>query len=146
MMKNEITKMKVKAIAIIAIILLTKPFLFAQDVKKKSLTINNVKLSYRTFRFEARKINDPILVFESGVGGGSFGQIFKYLPENIAGIEYDRNGLGESGIDTTIQTDVQVIERLHLLLSTLGVKTTISNGRAFSRRTIYKTIHFQIPK
>jgi pimeloyl-ACP methyl ester carboxylesterase len=122
MMKNRITKMNVKVKVIFVIILLSEQLLFAQDIKKKSITIDNIKLSYRTFRLETRKINDPILIFESGVGGGNFQQIFKYLPENIACIEYDRNGLGESGIDTTIQTDAQVIERLHLLLSTVEVK------------------------
>lgn len=114
--------MKTNAIVIFIILLFLKQVLFAQDIKKKSIIIEKVKISYKTFRLESRRVNEPILVFESGVGGGSFDQIFKYLPKNIAGIEYDRNGLGESEIDTTIKTDIQVIERLHLLLSKIEIK------------------------
>lgn len=56
------------------------------------------------------------------MGGGGFNQIYQYLPTNAACIEYDRNGLGQSEIDTTIKNDNQVVERLHKLLTTLNIK------------------------
>ena len=113
-------KSKIKTLLIIT--LLSTQLLFAQNVEKKFVTIDKVKIAFKTFRLETRKENEPVLVFESGMGGGSFESIFDYLPKNVAGIEYGRNGLGESEIDTTIKTDVQVIERLHKLLSTLKIK------------------------
>lgn len=107
--------------SLFAILFLSTQFLFAQHSQKKSVKIDGVKITYKTFGRDTRKINEPVLVFESGVGGGSFEQVFEHLPKNITGIEYDRNGLGESAIDTTIKTDGQVIERLHKLLSTLEI-------------------------
>jgi len=112
-------KSKIKTLLIIT--LLSTQLLFAQKVEKKFVTIDKVKIAYKTFNLETRKGNEPILVFESGMGGGNFEPIFKYLPKNVAGIEYGRSGYNESEIDTTIKSDVQVIERLHKLLSTLEI-------------------------
>lgn len=115
-------KMKSKIRTLLVSTLLVTQFLFAQNIEKKFVTIDRVKIEYKTFGLEVRKGNEPVLVFESGVGGGGFEPIFEYLPKNVAGIEYGRNGLGASEIDTTIKTDVQVIKRLHKLLSTLEIK------------------------
>jgi pimeloyl-ACP methyl ester carboxylesterase len=130
--------MNLKSKILFATLLFHAQFLFGQNTEKKSVVIDDAKISYKTFRFESRKENEPILVFESGVGGGSFEQIFQYLPQNITGIEYDRNGLGGSEIDTTIKTDMQIVERLHKLLSTLEIKSPYllvghSIGGAFIR-------------
>src|SRR5688572_6985708 len=113
--------MKSKIKTLLVITLLSTQLLFAQKVEKKFVTFDKVKIAYKTFNLETRKGNEPILVFESGMGGGNFEPIFKYLPKNVAGIEYGRNGYNESEIDTTIKSDVQVIERLHKLLSTLEI-------------------------
>ena len=114
--------MKSKIKTLLVITLLSTQLLFAQKVEKKFVTIDKVKIAYKTFGLETRKEKDPVIVFESGMGGGSFEPIFKFLPKNVAGIEYGRNGYNESEIDTTIKSDVQVIERLHKLLSTLEIK------------------------
>ncbi|MDQ3681700.1 MAG: alpha/beta hydrolase [Bacteroidota bacterium] len=114
--------MKSKIKTLLVITFFSTHLLFAQNVEKKFVIIDKVKTAYKTFGLENRKGNEPVLVFESGMGGGSFEQIFEYLPKNVAGIEYGRNGLGESEIDTTIKTDVHVIERLHKLLLTLEIK------------------------
>ena len=96
--------------------------IYGQQNESKLVVVNGKKIAYKTFNIENRKNGDPILVFESGVGGGSFEQILPFLPKNITGFEYDRNGLGNSEIDTTIKTDAQVVQRLHKLLTTLTIK------------------------
>ncbi|MEO5909751.1 MAG: alpha/beta hydrolase [Pelobium sp.] len=80
-------------------------------------------MAYKTFGLEARKANEPIVVFESGLGsgGGSYGSLFPFVQKNFAGIVYDRNGIGESEIDTSVKTDTDVVKRLHDLLKTLKI-------------------------
>ena len=114
--------MKSKIKTLLVITLLSTRLLNAQNAEKKFVTIDKVKIAYNTFGIENRKGKEPVLVFESGMGGGNFAPLFNYLPKNVAGIEYARNGYGESEIDTTIKSDVQVIERLHKLLLTLQIK------------------------
>lgn len=94
----------------------------SQTAQNKSVIIDNVKMSYSTYRLDSRKENEPIIVFENGIGGGSFNQIYQYLPANAACIAYDRNGLGQSEMDTTLKTGDQVVERLHRLLATVNIK------------------------
>lgn len=102
--------------------LLCAAFMFAQDGKSGFIAINNIKIAYKTFALENRKPNQPILVFESGFGsgGGNFEGLFRYLPDTPA-IVYDRNGIGDSGIDRSIATDTDVVKRLHTLLSYLKI-------------------------
>lgn len=115
--------MQLKAKLLIAITFFLSESAFAQNAERKTVIIEKTKIAYKYFRPETnRKANDPIVVFESGVGGGSFEQILEFLPKNIKGIEYDRNGLGESEIDTTIKTDIQVVDRLHKLLTALEIE------------------------
>ncbi|MBC9930896.1 alpha/beta fold hydrolase [Chitinophaga qingshengii] len=95
-------------------------YLYSQT---KSIAINNLKMAYKTFGLETRKANEPVIVFESGLGsgGGNFEPLFPHLPKNITGFIYDRNGLRESAIDTTVKTDADVVKRLHDLLSALKI-------------------------
>ncbi len=81
-------------------------------------------MAYRTFGIENRKDNEPVVVFESGLGsgGGSYGSLFPFIQKSFAGIVYDRNGIGESEIDTSIKTDSDVIKRLQDLLIALNIK------------------------
>ncbi len=67
---------------------------------------------------ENRKTGEPVLVFESGLGsgGGSFMPLLVSLPAGIPGFAYDRNGLGQSEIDTALVSDADVVHRLHDLL------------------------------
>lgn len=96
---------------------------FSQTSGRKFVSINNKQMAYKTFGLEGRKDNQPIVVFESGLGsgGGSNGSLFPFIENSFAGIVYDRNGIGESEIDTSIKTDADVIKRLHDLLATLKI-------------------------
>lgn len=96
---------------------------FSQISERKFITINNKQIAYKTFGLEERKLNEPIVVFESGLGsgGGGYGGLLPLIQNHFAGIVYDRNGIGESEIDTSIKTDADVVKRLHDLLSTLKI-------------------------
>lgn len=96
---------------------------YSQISERKFVSINNKKMAYKTFGVENRKINEPIVVFESGLGsgGGSYGSLFPFIEHGFAGIVYDRNGIGESEIDSLVRTDIEVVKRLHDLLSTLTI-------------------------
>lgn len=115
--------MRLKRNTVIVFLLLTFQHLHAQNTVSKTVLVGNKKMAYKLFRPDiTRKENEPVIVFESGVGGGTFEQIVEFLPKNITGIEYNRNGLGESETDTLLKTDAQVVERLHQLLVTLEIK------------------------
>lgn len=80
--------MQLKVKLLIAITFFLSESVFAQDTERKTVIIEKTKIAYKFFRPETnRKANDPIVVFESGVGGGSFEQILEFLPKNITGIE-----------------------------------------------------------
>lgn len=96
---------------------------FSQASERKFISINNKQMAYKTFGLDERKANEPILVFESGLGsgGGGYGSLFPFIQKKHPGIVYDRNGIGESEIDTSIKTDEDVIKRLHDLLAALKI-------------------------
>ena len=73
-------------------------------------------MAYKTSNLANRKAGEPILVFEAGLGGGTFDPILPLLPNHIASIQYERSGIGSSEPDSRIVTDSQVVERLHGLL------------------------------
>ena len=98
------------------------PVCYAQKNDNKSVVVSGKKMVYKTFNIENRKEGEPILVFESGLGGGTFDPIIPLLPSNISGIQYQRNGIGESELDLEITSDSQVAERLNNLLKTLKIK------------------------
>jgi len=96
---------------------------FSQTSERKFISINNKQMAYKTFGLDERKADEPIVVFESGLGsgGGGYGSLFPFVQKSFAGIVYDRNGIGESEIDTSIKTDEDVIKRLHDLLAALKI-------------------------
>lgn len=96
--------------------------LSAQKTENRIIQVDGKNMSYKTFNMESRKENEPILVFEHGLGGGSFEQLFPFLPKSVSGIQYDRNGLGLSEHDISLDSDSKISERLHSLLKTLNVK------------------------
>lgn len=96
--------------------------IFAQKNDSKLAIVAGKKMAYKTFNLENRKDGEPVLVFESGLGGGTFDPILPFLPDTISGIQYDRNGIGQSEADPEIITDSQVAERLHSLLLSLHIK------------------------
>lgn len=110
-------------ITVVFIIVFSIPSVFSQTSERKFVSINNRQMAYKIFGLEERKANEPIVVFESGLGsdGGSYGSLFPFIQKNFVGIVYDRNGIGESEIDTSIKTDADVIKRLHDLLATLKI-------------------------
>lgn len=119
---------------------------FSQTSERKFVSINNKQMAYKTFGLEGRKANEPVVVFESGLGsgGGSYASLFPFIQKSFAGIVYDRNGIGESEIDITIKTDADVIKRLHDLLATLKISPPYllvghSIGGPFIR--LYASIH-----
>lgn len=101
----------------------TISLVYPQFSERKLISINNKNMAYSTFGLEGRKTGEPIVVFESGLGssGGSNGSLFPFIQNNFAGIVYDRNGIGESELDSTITSDADVIKRLHDLLTTLKI-------------------------
>ncbi len=93
----------------------------AQPNQGQTVIVRGKKMAYKTNNLTNRKAGDPILVFEAGLGGGSFDPILPLLPSHIASIQYERNGIGESEPDASILADSQVVERLHGLLHTLDI-------------------------
>jgi pimeloyl-ACP methyl ester carboxylesterase len=96
--------------------------IYAQQNESKLVIADGKKIAYKTFNIENRKDGEPILVFESGLGGGTFDPILPFLPSNISGIEYERNGIGQSEFDSKIISDSQLVQRLHSLLKTLNIE------------------------
>ncbi len=96
--------------------------IYAQKSDNKLIDVDGKKISYETFNIDNRKEGEPILVFESGLGGGTFDPILPFLPSNISGIQYARNGVGQSELDSEITSDSEVAERLHDLLKTLNIE------------------------
>ena len=98
------------------------PSSYSQKNDDKLVVVDGKKIAYKSFNIENRKEGEPILVFETGLGGGTFDPILPFLPSNIASIQYARNGVGESELDLEITSDSQVAERLHSLLKTLNIE------------------------
>lgn len=96
--------------------------LFAQANETKTALVNGKKMSYKTLNIENRREGEPILLFESGLGGGTFDPILPLLPSHIAAIQYERNGIGQSEPDSSLVFDSQIADRLHSLLQTLKIK------------------------
>ncbi|MCE7055647.1 alpha/beta hydrolase [Algoriphagus sp. AGSA1] len=115
-------KSKNKIILGVLFLMACKSSIYAQHGKNKPVVVDGKKIAYKTFNIENRKVGEPILVFESGLGGGTFDPILPFLPNHISGIQYERNGVGQSELDLEITSDSQIAERLHNLLRTLNVK------------------------
>ncbi|MDQ0065647.1 alpha/beta fold hydrolase [Chryseobacterium lathyri] len=96
---------------------------FSQTSERKFVSINDKQMAYKIFGLDERKANEPIVIFESGLGsgGGSYESLFPFIQKSFAGIVYDRNGIGESEIDTSIKKDEDVIKRLHDMLVALKI-------------------------
>lgn len=109
-------------VSVIIFLIAFNSSIYAQQNESKLVAVDGKKIAYKTFNIENRKDGEPILVFESGLGGGTFDPIIPFLPRNISGIQYDRNGLGESEPDLEITSDSQVAESLHNLLKTLNIR------------------------
>lgn len=111
-------------IIFIFIIFFSNNLVFSQTSERKFVSINNKKMAYKVFGLEDRKDNEPVVVFEAGLGsgGGGYGGLLSFVQKKFAGIVYDRNGIADSEIDTSLKTDADVIKRLHDLLTKLEIK------------------------
>jgi pimeloyl-ACP methyl ester carboxylesterase len=71
-----------------------------------------------TAGLDTRKPGEPIVILESGAGGGleHFKPILSQLAERLPLFAYDRRGLGQSEIDKVPQTLDRVAMSLHALL------------------------------
>ena len=108
----------------LTVILASTITIFGQSAyKTQFINVGGKKMAYKSYGLEIRKAGDPVLVFESGVGGdkGNFDVLFPFLSKTTTGIAYDRNGLGESEADAAIKSDGDVVRRLHDLLKSLRI-------------------------
>jgi len=95
---------------------------YAQPNTNQMVMVEGKKMVYKTSNLANRKAGEPILVFEAGLGGGTFDPILPLLSSHIASIQYERSGIGGSELDSRIMTDGQVVARLHGLLHTLAIQ------------------------
>lgn len=93
----------------------------AQDNREQTTVIDQKKIAYKTYGLSARKAGEPVIVFEQGMGGGAWEQLYAFLPAAAARFEYSRNGIGSSEPDTSLQTHTAVVNRLHILLQELKI-------------------------
>jgi len=114
---NQIKIMKINVLLMCCVLSFTA---FAQQ--SQFITVGKTKLAFKTSSAEKREPGEPIIVYEAGFGsgGGSFAPLIRLLPD-IPYFAYDRNGLGESAIDTAVRTDTDVVKQLHDLLSAAKV-------------------------
>ena len=113
---------ELKIILSILFVIALNPSNHAQNNDNELVVVDGKRIAYKSFNIENRKKGEPILVFETGLGGGTFGPILPFLPSNISGIQYARNGVGKSELDTEITSDSQLADRLHNLLTTLNIE------------------------
>ncbi len=80
-------------------------------------------MAYKSYGLSSRKPGEPVIVFEAGGGSGkeSFEFIRPVLSKNMAWVMYDRPGLSQSEMDTSLKKDADVVKRLHALLSTANI-------------------------
>jgi len=110
-----------KLILSILFLIAFNPSNYAQNNDDKLVVVDGKKIAYKSFNIENRKEGEPILIFETGLGGGTFDPILPFLPSNISGIQYARNGVGKSELDMELTSDSQIVERLHNLLEILNI-------------------------
>lgn len=120
--KRNYMRSKIKIALAIFCLLALKQSISAQEKSKELVIVDGKKMAYETFNLENRKEGSPILVFESGLGGGIFTPIISLLPNHISGIQYERNGIGQSELDMEITSDSLLAKRLHNLLTTLNIE------------------------
>ena len=91
---------------------------------RQYLAVAGKKMSFTSFGLADRRPGQPVVVFEGGfgvTGALDFTILYPALSKFAAGIGYDRNGEGESEEDSTIITDGDIVQRLHLFLRTAHV-------------------------
>ncbi len=89
-----------------------------------TIRVKGKEMAYKSAGLENRKAGEPVVVCECGFGsgGGSYLPLLSQLPDTMPVFTYDRNGLGDSVIDTTLVSDADVVTRLHDLLAALQIE------------------------
>jgi pimeloyl-ACP methyl ester carboxylesterase len=91
---------------------------------RQYVTVAGKKMSFTSFGLANRQSGDPVVIFEAGFGATGAVEVthlYPALSKLVAGVGYDRNGEGESEEDSTIITDVDIVQRLHLFLKTAHI-------------------------
>jgi pimeloyl-ACP methyl ester carboxylesterase len=91
--------------------------------QKRFITIDGTKIWINTIGIENRKEDQPVIVFESGLGTpmGNWDRILKGVSELAPLITYDRPGIGESEPDNEMPTIKNVSDKLIKILNHLDI-------------------------
>lgn len=111
-------------LAVTALILLPLKHEAQTHYTRQYITVAGKKMSYTSFGLTNRRLAEPVVVFEAGfavTGALDFTCLYPGLSKSVAGIGYDRNEEGESEEDSTILTDIDIVQRLHLFLKTAHI-------------------------
>jgi pimeloyl-ACP methyl ester carboxylesterase len=110
-----------KTILLTILILISfNSLLFSQ---KRFITIDSTRIWINTIGTENRKDDQPVIVFESGLGTpmGSWDRVLTGVSELAPLVTYDRPGIGESEPDNEIPTIKNVSDKLIKILNHLGI-------------------------
>lgn len=91
--------------------------------QKRFIAIDNTKVRINTIGTEQRKKDQPVIIFESGLGTpmDNWDRILNGASELAPLITYDRPGIGESEPDNEMPTVKNVSDKLIRILNQLGV-------------------------
>jgi pimeloyl-ACP methyl ester carboxylesterase len=92
--------------------------------QKRYIIIDSTRICINTIGIEHRKIGQPVIVFQSGLGTpmGNWDKILKGVSDFAPLITYDRPGIGESDPDNELPTIKNVSEKLIKILSHLNLE------------------------
>lgn len=109
-----------KPIISLLLITLTGPICFSQ---KRFITVDNSKICINTIGINDRKPEQPVIVFQSGMGTpmGNWDPILEGISSLAPLITYDRPGIGESEPNEEMPTIKNVSDRLIKILNYLNI-------------------------
>jgi pimeloyl-ACP methyl ester carboxylesterase len=92
--------------------------------QKRFTIIDSTKICINTIGIENRKVGQPLIVFQSGLGTpmGNWDKILKGVSDFAPLITYDRPGIGESDPDNELPTIKNVSEKLIIILDQLNLE------------------------
>lgn len=90
----------------------------SSQLPTRMVSVDGKAMRIWTAGLENRKPGQPVVILESGGGGGleHFKPIFGQIAERVPVFAYDRRGIGQSEPDTVPQTFDRVAQSLHALL------------------------------
>jgi pimeloyl-ACP methyl ester carboxylesterase len=104
-------------------ILLTVLSVWTCYSQKRFITVDNTKICINTLGFENRQKDQPVIVFQSGMGTpmGNWDSILESVSKMAPLITYDRPGIGESDPIEEMPTIKNVSDRLIKILEILKI-------------------------